>query len=113
MKWVFFSAADLTLTFGVWLRAVPLFNKFDNVTVSQDAIAFQFGIEFDAMKHYSLAVGYSFDRNISSLNINTAGAHEVTITVRNKTVFLKFLNRCDKPLKWSERRHYPINRSYL
>lgn len=113
------SAADLTLILGAGLRAVPLIGMFDDPTVSWDAVTSQFGLEFDQVinrkdkdknYNYTLAFVYSFDYNISSLDMNMAGAHEVTLTIRSKS---RLFSRCQSEFRWDVRKNYPINRPYL
>ena len=103
------SEADISLTAGIWFRAIPLFGQVDQ-NVSADAIAFHLGIETEAIESLTVGLGYSYDHNISSLNVT--GAHEISLTLRTKQ-FFEGLKGCEKPMKWSRRRKYPANRSYL
>ncbi|MDN5201349.1 PorP/SprF family type IX secretion system membrane protein [Fulvivirgaceae bacterium BMA10] len=105
------SAADISFSFGLWFRAIPLFTKHDQVKISADAISGQIGFETELIAGFSIGANYSYDFNISSLDL--AQAHEVSLTVRTKQ-FFKILNRnCKKPLTWSERHQHPFNRSNL
>ncbi len=104
------SSSDISLSLGLWLRAIPLFGDLDRATVSADAIAFQLGLETEAVRSLTIGVAYSYDYNISSLNIT--GAHEISLILRTNQ-FFKGLDKCGKPMKWSRRRKFPVNRSYL
>lgn len=104
------SSSDISLSLGIWLRAIPLFGVLDHTTISTDAIAFQMGVETEAVRSVTIGVAYSYDYNISSLNVT--GAHEISLILRTKQ-FFKALDKCGKPMKWSRRRKYPVNRSYL
>ena len=104
------SAADISLSAGIWLRAIPLFSNLDQTTVSTDALAFQLGIETEAVPSLTLGIAYTYDYNLSSLNVT--GAHEITFILRTKQ-FFKSLEQCDKSMKWSTRRKHPAYRSYL
>ena len=104
------STSDISLSMGIWLRAIPLFSELEHTTVSTDAIAFQLGVETEAVRSITIGVAYSYDYNISSLNVT--GAHEISLILRTKQ-FFKSLDKCGKPMKWSRRRKFPVNRSYL
>ena len=104
------STSDISLSMGIWLRAIPLFSELEHTTVSTDAIAFQLGVETEAVRSITIGVAYSYDYNISSLNVT--GAHEISLILRTKQ-FFKSLDKCGKSMKWSRRRKFPVNRSYL
>ena len=59
---------------GLWYRGIPIQqNAGDNI--SQDAIAFMFGLRFDQFD-----LGYSYDITISELGPSAGGAHEFSLT---------------------------------
>ncbi len=104
------SDSDISLSFGIWLRAIPIFRELDHATVSADAIAFQLAVETEAVRSLTIGIAYSYDYNISSLNVT--GANEISVILRTRQ-FFKGLDKCGKPMKWSRRRKFPVNRSYL
>lgn len=104
------SSSDISLTGGIWFRGIPVFDKGDQTMLSADAIAFHLGIETEAIESMTIGLGYSYDHNISSLHVT--GAHEISLILRTKQ-FFEGLKSCEKPMKWSRRRKYPANRSYL
>ncbi|MBU2914310.1 MULTISPECIES: PorP/SprF family type IX secretion system membrane protein [Reichenbachiella] len=59
--------------FGLWYRGIPIKTPEGSGTNSESLI-FMFGVT-----QKSLTFGYSFDYTLSSLGINTGGAHEVSI----------------------------------
>lgn len=58
---------------GLWYRGLPLVKKSLNKGINHDALVFMAGIKANG---YSF--GYSYDMTISSLGMNSGGAHEIS-----------------------------------
>lgn len=61
---------------GLWYRGLPGFKSNDYNYLNQDAVALLVGYQLNNMK-----VGYSYDLTISSLTPNSAGAHEISMSI--------------------------------
>lgn len=81
------------LTVGLWYRGIPGLKDNGYNKINQDAMAVLVGYELNNVK-----VGYSYDLTISSLTPNSAGAHEISIS-------MEFASRRNK--KGSKRRVIP------
>jgi hypothetical protein len=66
---------DGVLGFGVWYRHTNFLNPNSDQFKFQDALILMGGIE-----NKKLRIGYSYDISLSTLVINSGGAHEISIT---------------------------------
>ncbi len=60
--------------FGIWYRGIPLFKKYAQGYMNNDAIAILVGYKYE-----DLIFGYSYDITISKIFANTGGAHEISL----------------------------------
>ncbi len=81
------------LIVGLWYRGLPGVKKNGYDYVNQDAMAILVGYELNNMK-----IGYSYDLTISQLTPNSAGAHEISLS-------MEFASRRNK--KGNKRRVIP------
>ncbi len=62
------------LEIGIWYRGLPVFNSSSSSSVNQDAV-----IVLLAYNTGPVRIGYSYDITVSSLGLQTAGAHEISL----------------------------------
>lgn len=63
------------LMFGIWYRGLPL-KSTPNNRPNTDALMLLFGLKYDR-----ISIAYSYDATISALSGNTAGSHEISISL--------------------------------
>lgn len=64
------------LVVGIWYRGLPVLKKNNYGTINHDAIAILVGYQINNMN-----IGYSYDITVSSLTLNSGGAHELSIVM--------------------------------